>query len=200
VSNLRRELMAILGDKARVDRVLESRAVIREIETIAKRAQGVADPTQFEPLTQAQREASEELQTFLNKYYNDNWNEKSFVGRSPSELHPLELLVFYDEAKKIGVVISFLEQAISNSLRNDNPEFRRRPLGSQLSFTEEYEPLKRLRVMKELINLWIPLALYVVSEHANKFEVYQGMLSQWEVKSSTKAGYWFKRFIQNSEK
>ena len=41
MSTLRRELTAILGDKARVERLLESRSLAREMDEIARKAQDV---------------------------------------------------------------------------------------------------------------------------------------------------------------
>ena len=67
MSTLRRELTAILGDKARVERLLESRSLAREMDEIARKAQDVPSLSSMVPLTRAQREVADDLQAFLRK-------------------------------------------------------------------------------------------------------------------------------------
>ena len=113
MSTLRRELTAILGDKARVERLLESRSLAREMDEIARKAQDVPSLSSMVPLTRAQREVADDLQAFLRKYVTKHWRKESFIARSPDELHPLELLVYYDEASRLAVSISVLNSAIT---------------------------------------------------------------------------------------
>ena len=61
MSTLRRELTAILGDKARVERLLESRSLAREMDEIARKAQDVPPLSSMVPLTRAQREVASGL-------------------------------------------------------------------------------------------------------------------------------------------
>ena len=197
MSNLRRELTAVLGDKARVERLLESRSLAREMDEIARKAQDVPPLSLMVPLTRAQREVADDLQIFFRRYVAKHWRKESFIARSPDELHPLELLVYYDEASRLAVSISVLDSAIMSSLQHDDPEYMRRPLTDRLRYLDEYEPLKLLKEMKELVALWIPLATYVVSKRVKTFEEYQAMLEKWEVTRSTKAGHIAGRLIRS---
>ena len=148
------------------------------------------------PLTRAQREVADDLQAFLRKYVTKHWRKESFIARSPDELHPLELLVYHDEASRLAVSISVLNSAIMSSLQHDDPEYMRRPLTDRLRYLDEYEPLKLLKEMKELVALWIPLATYVVSKRVKTFKEYQAMLDQWEVTASSKAGHIIGRLVR----
>jgi hypothetical protein len=197
VSTLRRELTAVLGDRARVERLLESRSLAREMDEIARRAQDVPPLSSMVPLTRAQREVADDLQAFLRRYVTKHWRKESFIARSPDELHPLELLVYYDEASRLAVSISVLDSAIMSSLQHDDPEYMRSPLTERLRYLDEYEPLKLLKEMRELVALWIPLATYVVSQRVTTFEESQAMLKQWEATSSTQIGRIVARLVRS---
>jgi hypothetical protein len=196
VSTVRRELTAVLGDKTQVERLLASRSLAHEMDEIARKAQDIPAPSLMAPLTAAQRELAADLQAFLRRYVAEHWHEDSFIARNPDELHPLELLVYYDEASRLTVCISTLESAIKCSLHHDDPEYKRRPLTDRLRYTDEYEPLKHLKEMRELVALWIPLATYVVSKRVETFKEYQAMLERWEATPSTKTGHVIGRLIR----
>ena len=196
MSTLHRELTAALGDNARVERLIESRSLVREMDEIARKAQNVPAPSLMAPLTAAQRELAADLQAFLRRYVAKHWHESIFIARNPDELHPLELLVYYDEASRLTVCISTLESAIKCSLHHDDHEYKRRPLTDRLRYTDEYEPLKLLNEMRELVALWIPLATYVVSKRVKTFEEHQAMLEQWEATPSTKVGHVIGRLVR----